>query len=208
MRQVISFWMALAAAVVVLLAYEAMRTVIHQVVQEGPATSAEPTSSPYADVVLRIASEPTATPEPTPTPEPTAAPESASTPEPDKPIYDPAIPLSEDLQYILRDVCEEDNVELALALGVIEVESDFDPSADSGLCYGLMQLNRSYFPSGLPAGENLRYGVEYLGQLLARYDTIEAALTAYNAGHDTGSMVYANAVLAAAEKWRDIVWTS
>lgn len=127
--------MALAAAVVVLLAYGAMRTVIPQVVQEGPATSADPTSSPYADVVLRIA------PEPTPTPEPTAAPESASTPEPDKPIYNPAIPLSEDLQYVLRDVCEEDNVELALALGVIEVESNFDPSADSGLCYSLMQLN-------------------------------------------------------------------
>ena len=163
------------------------------------AVVSEPSSPPCSEeVVLRIA------PEPTPTPEPTAAPESASTPEPDKPIYNPAIPLSEDLQYILRDVCEEDNVELALALGVIEVESNFDPSADSGLCYGLMQLNRSYFPSGLSAGENLRYGVEYLGQLLARYDTVEAALTAYNAGHDTGSRVYANAVLAAAEKWRKL----
>ena len=66
------------------------------------------------------------------------------------------------------------------------------------------QLNRDYFPSDLPAGENIRYGMEYLGRLLAQYDTIEAALTAYNAGHDTGSRVYANAVLAAAEKWRRV----
>ena len=70
---------------------------------------------------------------------------------------------------------------------------------------GLMQLNPRYFPAALPAGENILYGVEYLGQLLVRYDTVEAALTAYNAGCDTGSRVYASAVLAAAEKWREIV---
>lgn len=90
---------------------------------------------------------------------------------------------------------------VALALGVIEVESSFKLDADNGLCYGLMQLNRRYFPDGLTPGENIRVGVEYLGQLLDRYDTVEAALTSYNAGHDTGKRGYANAVLAAAEKW-------
>ena len=133
-------------------------------------------------------------------PDPTVSPE--PTPEPDEPAYNPVIPLSEDLQYILWASCEENNVDLAIALGLIEVESGFDADADGGLCYGLMQLNRKYFPSGLPAGENIQYGLEYLGQLLVRYDTVEAALTAYNAGHDTGSRAYANAVLAAAEKWR------
>ena len=128
------------------------------------------------------------------------------TPEPDKPAYDPAVPLPEDLQYILWVACEEHDVDPAIALGLIEVESGFDPGADNGLCYGLMQLNRRYFPSGLPPGENVQYGVEYLGQLLARHSTVEAALTAYNAGHDTGSRIYANAVLAAAEKWRGVIW--
>ena len=68
-----------------------------------------------------------------------------------------------------------------------------------------MQLNPRYFPADLPPEENIRVGVEYLGQLLARYSTVEAALTAYNAGHDTGKRGYANAVLAAAERWRDAV---
>ena len=103
---------------------------------------------------------------------------------------------------MLLEACEENGVELALALGVIEVESRFRVNADNGLCYGLMQLNRRYFPADLSPSENIRHGVEYLGQLLARYSTVEAALTAYNAGHDTGNRAYANAVLAAAEKWR------
>lgn len=183
--------MVLACVAMVLLAFWAMQKVVYPPTQDAEMAPAEPAPSPSVDVaVLTIALDPTAVPEPSPTLVP------------DKPAYDPAVPLAEDLQFILRAACEEHGVELALALGVIEVESDFDPSADSGLCYGLMQLNRSYFPSGLPVGENIRYGVEYLGQLLARYDTVEAALTAYNAGHDTGSRVYANAVLAAAEKWR------
>lgn len=39
----------------------------------------------------------------------------------------------------------------------------------------------------------------------APYNTAKAALTAYNAGHDTGKRSYANAVLAVAEKWREII---
>lgn len=119
--------------------------------------------------------------------------------------YNPNIPLSEDLQFILQDACLEHGVEFAVALGLIEVESDFKIGADNGLSYGLMQLNRRYFPDNLPPGENIVYGVEYLGQLIARYETLEAALCAYNAGHDTGKRGYANAVLAAASKWREIL---
>lgn len=158
--------------------------------QEAEVVATKPVSSPDPDVVALAVAEIPATLEPTPISKP------------DKPVYDPAIPLSEDLQYILLAACEEHDVEPAIALGLIEVESGFDPSADSGLCYGLMQLNRNYFQSDLPPDENIRYGVEYLGRLLARYSTVEAALTVYNAGHDTGARGYANAVLAAAEKWR------
>lgn len=39
-----------------------------------------------------------------------------------------------------------------------------------------------------------------LGELLNRYGDIATALTAYNAGYDTGSGTYANAVLVAARK--------
>lgn len=116
-------------------------------------------------------------------------------------IYDPAIPLSAELQAVLYEACAESNVPVALVLGVIEVESCFLADADNGQCYGLMQLNRKYFPDKLSSEGNLRAGIEYLGRLLGQYGDPAAALTAYNAGYDTGRRAYANAVLAAAEWW-------
>lgn len=111
-------------------------------------------------------------------------------------------PLSDELYIVLLDACEDSGVEVPLALGVIEVESGFDVDAVSPAgCYGLMQLNPEYFPSGLTAGENIRTGTEYLGSLLDRYGDTGAALTAYNAGHDTGDREYAEKVIGAAERW-------
>ena len=77
----------------------------------------------------------------------------APEPEPSEEIsmctYNPAIPLSAELQAVLYEACEENDVPVALALGVIEVESCFLADADNGQCYGLMQLNRKYFPDKL-----------------------------------------------------------
>ena len=197
-RKLIDLLLVLTGIALVLLAFLSLLSV-GSAEQETELAETELTASPYPDVVLMVAPEPTSAPESTP------ASEATPSPEVDKPAYNPVVPLSEDLQFILLDTRAENGVDPAIALGLIEVESGFDPSADNGLCYGLMQLNRRYFPSGLPAGENIQYGLEYLGELLARYGTVEAALTAYNAGHDTGSRVYANAVLAAAAAWRDII---
>lgn len=138
------------------------------------------------------------------TPPPTPFPELNSTAEP-TPLHNLSIPLSEDLQTILRCACAENGVELAIALGVIEVESCFDPMADNGQDYGLMQLNRKYFPDGLSPEENIVYGVRYLGYLIDCYGNVEAALTAYNIGHDNGTRWYANAVLEAAERWKEAI---
>lgn len=134
---------------------------------------------------------------PPPSPEPSPAPAPTSTPDP----YDPVIPLSAELQQVLYEACGEADVPVALALGVIQVESCFQEDADNGQCYGLMQLNRKYFPDKLSPEDNLRAGIEYLGELLGRYEDPAAALTAYNAGRDTGRRAYANAVLEAAEWW-------
>lgn len=119
--------------------------------------------------------------------------------------YNPDIPLAWDLQQILREACEAHTVPVSLALGLIEVESNFDPEAVSpGGDYGLCQLNPKYFPSGLTPAENLQAGVGYLGKLLEQYaGDIGAALTAYNAGHDTGSRSYSNLILNAEKRWRD-----
>lgn len=134
------------------------------------------------------------------TPAPTPGPLPTPTPGP----YDPAIPLPSELQAVLRDACAEHGVPVPLALGVIQVESCFQPDAVSPEgCYGLMQLNPKYFPAGLSPADNLRAGIEYLGRLLGEHGDPAAALTAYNAGHDTGSRTYAAAVLAAAEGWEE-----
>lgn len=117
--------------------------------------------------------------------------------------YREDVPLSRELQETLYLACEEQGIDYAVGLGLIEVESTFRENAVSRTgCYGLCQLSPKYFPKNLSPAENIRTGIEYLGYQLGRYGTIETALTAYHAGHDTGNRRYANAVLSAAEKWR------
>lgn len=116
--------------------------------------------------------------------------------------YDEAIPLSRELQEALREACEEHNVPLCLALGLIEVESSFDPDANNGVSVGLMQLNTRYYPSDLTPEENIRAGVAHLAWQIERYGgDIQAALRAYNRGFDDGDRQYSSAVLNASEKW-------
>ena len=72
-------------------------------------------------------------------------------PEPEDPaaevfVFRENVPLSAELQEVLWDACQEHKVEYALALGLIETESSFNPEAVSCVgCYGLMQLNPDYF---------------------------------------------------------------
>lgn len=110
--------------------------------------------------------------------------------------------LSFELQDVLHTACEANNVPYHVALGLIEVESRFQPDADNGTSYGLCQLNRDYFPDKLTQAENIKAGMEYLGSLIDQYGDLGAALCAYHDGHDTGRRGYSNAVLEAAERWR------
>lgn len=110
-------------------------------------------------------------------------------------------PLSDELFRAVDAAAVEHGVPVCLALGLIQVESSFDPDAVSSHgSYGLCQLNPKFFPSGLSAEENVQTGLAHLGSLLERYDTM-TALTIYNAGRDTGSRVYANKVMEAAWAW-------
>ena len=125
-------------------------------------------------------------------------------------------PLSDELYIVLLDACEDSGVEVPLALGVIEVESGFDVDAigPDGKDIGLYQIrtsNHAWLTSETgadpmtPAG-NIECGVWMLGYLLGRYETQDAALTAYRWGHDNGKRTYAAAVFEAAEKWRSALW--
>lgn len=116
--------------------------------------------------------------------------------------YDESIPLSRELQTALREACEEHGVPLCLVLGLIEVESSFQPDTDNGVSTGIMQLNRRYYPADLTPTENIQAGVEHLAGQIERYGgDIQAALRSYNLGHDDGDRRYAMAVLDASEKW-------
>lgn len=115
------------------------------------------------------------------------------------------VPLTDEEMTAVLETCEAGHIEVPTGLGLIKVESDFNPAAlnpESG-CYGYCQLNPKYFPTDLSPADNIRAGLEYLSYQLERYDgDLEAALTAYNAGHDTGDRTYANMVIAAAATFR------
>lgn len=122
-------------------------------------------------------------------------------PEPVEDWYIESLPLDKQLQKVVFDAACENGVDYFIALGMIQVESNFQVDAVSACgCYGLCQLNPEWFPSGLSPEENVRAGVEYLGDLLETYSgDVQAALTSYNAGYDTGHREYANDVLSASE---------
>ena len=121
-------------------------------------------------------------------------------------------PLSDELYIVLLDACEDSGVEVPLALGVIEVESGFDVDAigPDGKDIGLYQIrtsNHAWLTSETGADPmtpdgNIECGVWMLGYLLDRYETQDAALTAYRWGQDNGTRTYAATVFEAAEKWR------
>lgn len=108
---------------------------------------------------------------------------------------------------MLAEACEGEGVPLELAVAVMEQESEFDVDIVSSKgCYGLMQLNPDYFPRGLSPADNIRAWVGYLGELVATYDTTEAAVTAYFYGpSERVSSWYSDEVLARAEKWKEVL---
>ena len=135
-----------------------------------------------------------------------------SSPATEEPDGTPVIAeLGPELSAVLAIACEEHRVPLYLALAVIEQESRFQADAlnESTGCYGLMQLNPRYFPSGLTPAENIEAGVAWLGELLDKYDRDEPhALTAYYYGPtERTSSWYGDQVLARAAKWQAVCGT-
>lgn len=112
------------------------------------------------------------------------------------------VSLDSECRAALEEACQEHRIPICIALGVIHEESRFDPEAGNDISYGLMGLNKKYYPSDLTPAENIRAGVAHLAGQIERYDgDIQAALRAYNLGYDDGDRVYARKVLDASEKW-------
>lgn len=141
--------------------------------------------------------------------------------EPECTYYD--VPLTEDLQDIIIDVSEEHGVAPELIIAVIEKESGYnsDASGDNGRSQGLMQIWRSFHEKRMEKlgavnlydpRDNVIVGIDILAEKLDKYEDIEKALIAYNAGdagakkHYFSKGVYSNgysrAVLKIAEEIR------
>lgn len=141
--------------------------------------------------------------------------------------FSDAIPLSYDLQDVMRTACEEYGCPYSLALVVAETESHFNMEAVGAAGeVGIMQLNpgpESTYWAALeadtqqdpttPAG-NIVCGVYLLGTHLATYEDAEKALMAYNMGAggasqawDAGitSTEYSAKVMEAANRWEAVV---
>lgn len=74
-------------------------------------------------------------------------------------------------------------------IGIITVESAFDPRAKNAGCVGLMQMSRTFHKSRVrrPSDlyipeENIRAGAEYLRELHQRLGSRKAAIMAFNLG--------------------------
>ena len=120
----------------------------------------------------------------------------------DKTIYD-VLPLSESVIDAIIESCEENDIPILNAIGIIDLESQFNTEAvSSSGCYGLCQLNPRYFPKNLSPEDNVRCGIDYLAGHYHTYKDWTKAYNAYNAGHVTGDTKYANKVFSLMDKWK------
>lgn len=102
------------------------------------------------------------------------------------------VPLTAEEQESLWNACQEFDIPYHLALGVIDVETDFrNVTGDNGNSKGYMQVQERYHTDTMkdlgvadlmdPEG-NFRVGLSYLSEMVALTDTTDEALMAYNMG--------------------------
>ena len=137
---------------------------------------------------------------PEPTPEPTM-----------KPWVRYPVPMTDELQRYVVDVCLEYNVAPCIVFAVMGVETHgtYDPSliGDNGNSFGLMQIYRFWHEARmerlgvtdlLDPYQNVLVGIDLLAELLDIYD-LDGALNYYNSGSTTGAPGYAYTVQRNAE---------
>lgn len=103
------------------------------------------------------------------------------------------IPLDEDLQDYILEVCHDYGVNHLIVLGMIEKESTFGPNVigDNGEAFGLMQIQPKWHQERmvrlgvtdiLDPYQNVLVGVDYFAEMLSYDRGIAWALMAYNGG--------------------------
>lgn len=110
------------------------------------------------------------------------------------------VPMSDDLQEFVYDLCYAYDLNWKLVIALIEQESEFETNviSDTG-DYGLMQINKSNHEwlsetlgvtDFLDAKQNIRAGVFVLRKLFEKYDSTSKVLMAYNMGEGTAQNLW------------------
>ena len=107
-------------------------------------------------------------------------------------LYD--VPLEEDVQRAVIDICEGYEIDPTIVFGMIQQESCFqsDVVGDNGRSFGLMQVQERFHTARmeklgvtdlLDPVQNVTVGVDCFAELLEDYSgNVHMALTAYNMG--------------------------
>ena len=120
------------------------------------------------------------------------------------------VPLDDDLQDYITELCGQYGIRPELVYGIIKTESDYDANliGDNGKSFGLMQIYASQHTDRcirlgawnlLDPRANVRVGIDYLAELMACGHGIEWALSWYN-GHGGEPCEYAYRVITDAER--------
>lgn len=168
--------------------------------------SEEPVKSQYSEPLYTLRDGMTVRAE-APASEPLAATEPIASAEPDV-NHEPTIEemlasgyltddiaLTYDLQLVARDAAKTFNVPYKLLLAVMFRESSYNPKAENGICFGLMQIHKMNFEwlEGELKGygvtdiknnpeDNIKAGAYLLGGFIEKYGDYHKALMCYNCG--------------------------
>lgn len=119
--------------------------------------------------------------------------------EPERQYFD--VPLDEDLQDYIFEVCERYSIDPAVIVSMIERESTFrnDAKGDGGESYGLMQIKAKWHKERmerlgvtdlLDPRQNVLVGADFLHELLGQGKGMVWALMAYNGGPSYANDLY------------------
>jgi hypothetical protein len=123
----------------------------------------------------------------------------------DEPMHRRLIPIEkiDSYEYInscINYVCTIYDIRPELIKSIVYQESDFNPNAKNGNCVGLMQIStRWHADRAAKLGvtdfydpySNILLGVDYLAELLKRYEDPKLVLMLYNMKHDIAFRMYA-----------------
>lgn len=96
------------------------------------------------------------------------------------------IPLSDDLQQYIHNLCEKYDISYAMVIAMIDVESGFNSKAVSSTNdYGLMQINSVNHKDNmdyLNPYDNVEQGIKALHRLTGEYNEADLVAMCWNCG--------------------------